>query len=367
MKGLDLCRAYYKEIIQPIIKKSIPEIGNSYAAALIGFGSDVLGNDDELSKDHEWGPRCILFLPESLKKYKQKIYNVLNNQIPISFKGFPTRFVVNPTNPTVRIPSKDLSGNVHIEMTTCEDYFEENIGTLIPENDIEWLAIPENRLLELTGGEVFYDGYGKLTCLREYYDRYYPNDVWKYRLAYGWQSLGWDIDLIGLCAKRGDTLSARYCLGISIYRIIRLAFLLNRRYCPLYPKWFHREFYKLSHIAGEIGPMVETCYTESDLASVPQKLNDVCKTLLQYQDNLGMFPKMADIPHKLWRGFHVVDYQSIADGIRETIEGELHMIALDGALDQWITNEDILLDVNSMKSLSDIYRTEKTPRYFWKD
>lgn len=54
MKGLELCRQYYKEIIEPIIRNKMGFIGGMYAAALIGWGSEVLGNDDELSRDHEW-------------------------------------------------------------------------------------------------------------------------------------------------------------------------------------------------------------------------------------------------------------------------------------------------------------------------
>ncbi len=40
---------------------------------------------------------------------------------------------------------------------------------------------------------------GKLTELREYF-KYFPDDVWRYRLAYQWNLLYWDIDLIGICA-----------------------------------------------------------------------------------------------------------------------------------------------------------------------
>jgi len=84
----------------------------------------------------------------------------------------------------------------------------------------------------LTSGEVFFDGTGELTELQEFYKRYYPLDVWKYRLAYMWQSLNWDIDLIELCDARGDFLSARNCLSATLYRIMKLTFLLNRRYSP---------------------------------------------------------------------------------------------------------------------------------------
>jgi hypothetical protein len=53
LKGLDLSRAYFAEVIRPILAAGVPEIGESYATAPLGWGSDVLGNDDEMSRDHE--------------------------------------------------------------------------------------------------------------------------------------------------------------------------------------------------------------------------------------------------------------------------------------------------------------------------
>ena len=222
MKGLDLCREYYNSIIKPIIDGYIGFIGGKYASALIGWGSDVLGNDDDISKDHEWGPRCIIFLPEELMQYKDKMYEILNIQIPSMFLSYPTHFIVDKSLMGItRRLSNDGSGDVHIDITTCKDYFQSNLGVLIPQNEIEWLSIPENHLLELTSGEIFFDSIGELTKLREFYGKYYPDDVWKYRLAYAWQSLGWDIDLIGLCYDRGDILSSRYCLNETVFRIIK--------------------------------------------------------------------------------------------------------------------------------------------------
>ena len=50
MKGLALSRAYFSEAIRPLLAKRVTEIGQSYAAALPGWGSDVLGNSGAL--DH---------------------------------------------------------------------------------------------------------------------------------------------------------------------------------------------------------------------------------------------------------------------------------------------------------------------------
>ncbi len=356
MKGLDLCRKYYNDIIKPIINKDIDFIGDRHASALIGWGSEVLGNDDEFSKDHEWGHRCIIFLPEELKQYKDRVYEILNTEIPPTFMGYPTRFIVDKKYMGVRTLSVDGTGDVHIDITTCEEYFNSNLGITVPKNDLQWLNIPENRLLELTSGEIFFDGFGELTKLRKIYSNYYPDNVWKYRLAYTWQSLGWDIDLIGLCNDRGDILSARYSLSETISRIIKITFLLNKRYAPSYAKWIHREFYKLPYLSKEIGPIVENCYMEKDLKLATKKLLKICNMLIEYENSLENLPKLKNQIDIFSRGYSDINFQYIAEQIYETIDGQLKNLPIDGALDQWISNQDFLLDANKMKVLSIIYK-----------
>ncbi|MCG8334988.1 MAG: DUF4037 domain-containing protein, partial [Proteobacteria bacterium] len=339
-----------KDIISPILDEYIPILKKSYCAALIGWGSDVLGNDDELSMDHEWGPRCIIFVPEKLIKEKNYIYNILNTRIPNEYKGYCTRF---KTEEFIRIPEKH--GNVHIEISTCKDYVEKNLGFYLPSDDIDWLYIPENKLLEFTRGEIFYDGYNELTQLREFY-KYYPEDVWKFRLAFAWQSLGWDIDLIGLCNQRKDILSARHCLSTSLYRLIKIGFLLNKKYSPSYKKWLHREFYKLPNIASEIGTLIEECYVIRDLGEANEIIKKICYDLLEFQNSLKIVPQMHIKENKFSRGFFDIDFTSIATQIQVSIKGELRHLELDGAVDQWITNDDILIDISRFKKICNYYK-----------
>jgi len=63
ISGLELNRAYYGEVVRPILQNYAPDL--AYSAALIGYGSDVLGYDTAISTDHEWGPRLLLFFDES--------------------------------------------------------------------------------------------------------------------------------------------------------------------------------------------------------------------------------------------------------------------------------------------------------------
>jgi hypothetical protein len=91
MRGLDLCAAFFQEIAQPILIANFPSL--RYAAGLLGSGSDVLGFDDALSTDHNWGPRFTLFLPEEhFEERKTHIMAAFAADFPYEYKGFSVHF-----------------------------------------------------------------------------------------------------------------------------------------------------------------------------------------------------------------------------------------------------------------------------------
>ncbi len=60
LPGLKLNRIFYFDAVRPLIDQHFP--GLHHSAALVGYGSDVLGYDTPISTDHNWGPRLQLFL-----------------------------------------------------------------------------------------------------------------------------------------------------------------------------------------------------------------------------------------------------------------------------------------------------------------
>jgi hypothetical protein len=55
VSGGRLARQFHADVVEPLLARSMPML--RYAAGRLGSGSDVLGLDDEISGDHDWGCR----------------------------------------------------------------------------------------------------------------------------------------------------------------------------------------------------------------------------------------------------------------------------------------------------------------------
>ena len=97
VQGLALARTYFVELVSPVLRQEFPNLG--YAAARLGTGSDVLGLDDEMSRDHDWGLRLQLFVGE---RDVDRVSVTLDQQLPQRFRGFPIRFGMSG-DPTERV------------------------------------------------------------------------------------------------------------------------------------------------------------------------------------------------------------------------------------------------------------------------
>jgi hypothetical protein len=71
IKGIELCRRFHMEIVEPVMTDSYSFL--SYSSALMGPGSEVLGYDTEMSTDHDWVPRTYLFLNHQDVGYSEQI------------------------------------------------------------------------------------------------------------------------------------------------------------------------------------------------------------------------------------------------------------------------------------------------------
>lgn len=247
MKGLDLNERYYNEAVRPILDTHFPDL--PHTAAMIGWGSEILGFDDATSTDHNWGLRFWLFLPDAdAEKYSDQVDECLSRDLPAEFLGYPVAFDYVEQRGARRYARHNIN------IATVAGYFKGYLG-VDPGGELspaDWLTLPQHKLRGVTGGRVFYDGFGELTGARERL-AYYPRDVWSYMLAAQWQKVFEEQAFIGRCGETGDETGAALIAARQVENLIHLCFLIERTYAP-YSKWLGTAFSQLE-CAAALNPL----------------------------------------------------------------------------------------------------------------
>ncbi|MDZ5254104.1 DUF4037 domain-containing protein [Clostridium sp. LIBA-8841] len=366
MKGLELNEKFYFEVVKPLIEDEFPMIKEKYAAGLIGYGSDVLGNDDELSRDHEWGPRCHIWLSnDDYDKYAVDIDKMLLDKLPISYKGYYTRYVYDKDyRALVTVPTKKNSFH-HIGITTVERHMKIQFGIKKKHgeyslSDLEWLCIPEQKLLELTRGNIFEDKIGEITNVREKF-KYYDDEIWKYKLLYCWDEISY-LELIPLCFARGDEIGGKICLNRVIENIIRITYLYNKTYYPGYLKWYGYEFSKLPKIAKDIEENIKLCQESSDINIIMNNIRSIIEVLLKTHNEIGITETLNIENSKTNRGLCNISVGNVTNSIEKSLSEKFKALGVRGACDQWITNSDLLVWSENFTELKRIYENKTLDR-----
>jgi hypothetical protein len=256
---MELSAAFFDEHVAPLADRRLDAA--NYAAALVGGGSEVLGLDDEVSTDHDWGPRVTMFVEPAAQRDAASI----GAELPTSFRGVSTRFGSRADGPPRVRP---------FEVTTVEAYFDAWIGFHGSDQAtvLDWLATPSMSFLAVTAGAVFRDGVGQLTDARQSAD-WYPDDVWRWLIACQWRRIGEEQPFIARAARSGDTLGAAVIAARVVRDGMRLAFLLERRYAP-YSKWTARAFATL-----DIGADLASTFEVALDARTPDGPDALCEAL----------------------------------------------------------------------------------------
>ena len=253
MQGIELSRRFYTDIVRPWLKTTAPDL--EHAAALVGYGSELLGFDDELSKDHNWGPRVHLYIERSsFNQRARELVAEFSNAVPSHFLGEPIGWRSRPHPPS---SGGEAIGAIEhgLEIHTIEGMLERLLGIRSVEGltSLQWLSFAEQRLLAFTGGAVFHDDSQRLTRARSAL-AYFPDDVWLYKIACQWRRIAEEQAFVGRAGQVGDDLGSRVIAGRLVRDIMRMAFLLSRRYAP-YPKWFGSAFGQLP-LADALSPLL---------------------------------------------------------------------------------------------------------------
>jgi Domain of unknown function (DUF4037) len=325
--GAALAEAYHRDIVRPLLLARWPNL--PYAAGRLGSGSDVLGYDDAMSQDHDWGLRLnLLVAPELVGE----VDAYLEAQLPSEYAGWPTRFVT----------SWHEQARSQVQVDSARDFALSRLG-VDPRGGMDpvaWLGLPGQSILEVTAGPVLVDANGEITAIRDAL-AWYPEDLWRYVLAADWARLEQELPLAGRTGHRGDETGSVVVMGRLVRTAMHLGFLLERRWPP-YAKWLGTAFATLP-VATVVGPHLATAVSAADWRQRQTSLVTALDQLLALQRGVGL-PAPVAATQLFWDRPYLVVAEDVVpmlrDGVAEQAVRDLPWGV--GSIEQWVDSVDVL-------------------------
>lgn len=226
---------------------------------MIGEGSEVQGFDDEMSTDHMWGAKSFVFVRGRMLVWS--VSEALEMGWPAEHAGMPV------------LPPRVV------------------------------------------------DGDGVVTRIRSRLS-WYPEDVWRWLLAAGWTRVGQELQFVGRTGFVGDDLGSRIVAARVARDLMRLSFLVERRYAP-YAKWLGTAFARLD--AGPaVGALLGEALSASSWEPREQALASAAEAVALRQLALGLHEPFDVSPRPYFtRPFPVVPANelvaALVDGIGDPV------------------------------------------------
>ena len=336
VSGIDLARMFYIEVVRPLIK------GRAHSAARLGSGSDGLGFDTPRSTDHGWGPQLQVFVAAS---EVDTVRRIIDSGLPEEFHGWPARFGWD-----------EVAVQHHVNVVSLEKWLESHLG-FDPQMDItvqNWLTTPQQLLLEVTAGAVFHDPNGDLKRVRSKLE-WYPNDIWLWLLACQWRRIAQEEAFVGRTAEVGDELGSRILTARLVRDLMRLCFLIERRYAP-YSKWLGSAFQNL-RIAPGLVPYLDAALKATDYPARETGLCSAYEYIVRCYNQLNLTPPVDPEVRLFYkRPFRVLGGDRFAEVCLAAIHDEwLKGQPLVGNIDQFVDSTDVLSSAHRSRSLINIY------------
>lgn len=250
MQGIEISREYYLQYGKPMLEEQFPDVIGRIAVGLAGEGSECLGYDDEVSRDHDFEPGfCLWITQEDERAFGFRLERAYA-RLPKEFMGLR------------RSPMSPVGGNRR-GVIPMDTFYTRFLGApTAPDTLRRWLDTPSASLLSASNGEVFADPLGEFSAVREVLLAGYPEDIRRKKLAahvvFMAQAGQYNYPR---CMARNAQGAAQLAVFEFVKHAISAIFLLNNRYEPFY-KWAYRAMEELP-ILGHIGDALQAL-TELD-------------------------------------------------------------------------------------------------------
>ncbi len=276
MLGMQLAEDYFSKCGLPMLRRSFAGLVDRIAVGLVGPGSECYGFDDELSRDHDWGPGFCLWLKNDDYNCYGKDLQAAYCQLPPIFSGFGPRRV-----------SPGEEGR--LGTMTITGFYGRYTGLVRPPETLrEWLVLPEQALSVCTNGRVVHDPAGCFSNWREKLLAYYPEDIRRKKIASRCMTMAqtgqYNLDR---SLKRDEPFAAHYAELRFCCELMQTVFLLNRRYPPFY-KWLHRATSSLPILGRLVYCKVMALLRSSDNEQKIDIIEQLCGLVADELRNQGL-------------------------------------------------------------------------------
>ncbi len=242
--GMELSQAFYEEFGRPMIHQKFPEYEQVIAVGLVGEGSECFGFDDQVSRDHDFGPGFCMWLTD-------QVYDEIGEELQKAYEELPSTYMGITRFTTLKAQKR-------VGVFRIGDFYENLIGLRdVPTTQNQWLFLDDYRLATAVNGKVFQDGLGEFTRIRRGILSYYPEDVRIKKIAREAALMAQSGQYnYSRMSGRGEKVTAAIALSEFMKHTMAMVYLLNRTYAPFY-KWMHKGMERLA-VLTEIRDILNT-------------------------------------------------------------------------------------------------------------
>lgn len=288
VKGLEIAKDFFLNWGLPFLKKEFPELPSRISAGRF-LGSDVIGADDKISRDHDWGPQFTLFLSkDDYCSLGTQLSDKMNREAPMNWKGYR---VAGAGDKNVIVESVPRWIKQHLGFSKPPQ-FDKDWGMFINYfRDIPYVKVFsegwESKLYFLKHGTLWLNNNNEFIQWRKLL-KFFPENVWYGRLAeecfciwhYG------EYNFVERISKRADPITIPLCLEEFVKGVMRIQFLLTKDFTP-YWKWLAYEFRKLD-CAQHYIPLLESLLGSDDVAKQVELVKHICHDIHQQILSMGI-------------------------------------------------------------------------------
>ena len=223
---MDSNRRFYEDEVAGMIRARFGGVEERIAVGIAGEGSDCFGYDDAISRDHDFGTGvCLWLTDEDMAAFGAELAAAYDALVAEKERSYYTERL------------RERRG-----VMTVHDFYSKILSVDCNTRDCvlseeQWRVLDHSCLATAVNGEVFRDDVGEFSRFRRLLLGYYPDRVWRMRLAEKMHEFSAMLQVnYARCMSRGDLVAAETCRIGGMRAAMELFFLLKRTYMPFY-KW----------------------------------------------------------------------------------------------------------------------------------